>query len=210
MLVFDLDGTLVDSLSDLADSVNFVLARYTIGPLPMSSIRDFVGNGAPELLRRSFRLAGIEQHWQEALPEYLGYYQEHCLSKTRLYPGIREMLERLSNRVTSAVLTNKPSASTNYILESLQVREFFKMIAAADNSPARKPDPRGLQSIMNQLQIPPLHTLMVGDSEVDMETGRRAGAWTCAAAWGMKSDEIRHADITASRPEELEHIINTA
>jgi phosphoglycolate phosphatase len=207
LVVFDLDGTLVDSLQDLAASVNFTLMHYGACALSASSIQNFVGDGTQALVQRSFQAAGIESRWQEALPEFLKHYQPHCLSTTRPYPGIPETLQRLHKQVKLAVLTNKPSASTNHILEGLQLRQFFDAIAGGDTFQHRKPDPRGLRSLMKQFDATPKRTLMVGDSQIDMETGRRAGAWTCGVAYGMKSKEICGADAIIDKPRELENMI---
>ncbi|MBI2822219.1 MAG: HAD-IA family hydrolase [Acidobacteria bacterium] len=210
LLVFDLDGTLIDSLQDLADSVNAVLEHYAAGPLPASLIREFIGGGAPELVRRSLAASGIEGQQEKALTRFLRHYQQHCLVKTRPYPGIARTLARLHTQVALAVLTNKPYASTRHILDSLHIGAYFKLIAAGDTFAVRKPDPRGLQAIMRQFQTAPGRTLMVGDSQIDMETGKRAGTWTCGAGYGMKAGEIRHADLFISTPQELESLVNNA
>ena len=203
LIVFDLDGTLIDSLQDLADSVNYVLSKLAGPTLAAAQVQEFVGNGAPELVRRSLLAAGIAGRNKEALEEFLDYYQKHCVRNTRLYPGVIDTLQPLQQRVSLAVLTNKPSASTERILELLDVRGFFRIVAGGDTFAGRKPDPDGLLSIMSRLATVSLRTLMVGDSEVDMQTGRSVGAVTCCAGWGMKSREVKTADIVIAHPGEL-------
>lgn len=209
LLVFDLDGTLIDSLEDITSSVNFVLDRCHAAPLPNTVVRELVGNGVPDLIRRSLAAAGVKQYCEEALSRFLEHYQQQCLKNTRLYSGTAETLERLCDRLALAVLTNKPAASTHLILQALGVRRFFKMVVGGDTLAVRKPDPRTLRFIMGEFQIAPGRTLMVGDSQIDMETGRSAGSPTCGVSYGMKGDEIKGADYLISAPAELLGIVNT-
>lgn len=207
LVVFDLDGTLVNSLEDIAISINYVLESYGFPPLPQSVIRLHLGNGAPELVRCCLEAAGIRDRDQEALSRYLPHYRQHCLENTRLYPGTAETLNTLGSELPLAVLTNKPIESTRMILQFLGIDRCFSEVVGGDTLPVRKPDPAGLQWIIDRFGCASPRTLMVGDSMIDIETGSRAGVPTCGALYGLRGDEIRDADFVVSHPAELLGIV---
>jgi len=200
LLVFDLDGTLIDSAQDLCNSVNETLREFRLDPLPDPAIAGFVGNGAPMLLRRSLALAGKasldavdEELFQKAYAFFLQYYREHKLDFTYAYAGVLEALRALHDlhegrggiKRAMAVLTNKPVRPARGICEGLGLAGYFLHIYGGDSFPVKKPDPLGLRSLMEETGSRPEETVMIGDSHVDMQTARNAGAWAVGCAFGF-------------------------
>jgi phosphoglycolate phosphatase len=200
LLVFDLDGTLIDSAQDLCNSVNAALREFKLGPLPDPAIAGFVGNGAPMLMRRSLALAGgvaldnvSEELFSKAYAFFLQYYREHKLDFTYAYEGVLDALKALhelhdapgSPRRIMAVLTNKPVRPARGICEGLGLADYFLHIYGGDSFPAKKPDPMGLRSLMDETGVAPHETVMIGDSKVDVETARNAGVWSVGCAFGF-------------------------
>lgn len=200
LLVFDLDGTLIDSAQDLCNSVNASLAQFGRKQLQDPAIAGFVGNGAPLLIRRSLALAeGIdpqqvdENLFAEAYAFFLKYYREHKLDFTYAYDGVLEALAALRDlheapggtRRVMAILTNKPVRPARGICEGLGLADYFLHIYGGDSFPAKKPDPMGLRSVMEETGATPEETVMIGDSQVDMTTARNAGAWALGCAFGF-------------------------
>lgn len=200
LLVFDLDGTLIDSAQDLCNSVNAALAEFGMGPLPDPAIAGFVGNGAPLLMRRSLAMASSsaveevnEDLFNKAYAFFLQYYREHKLDFTYAYDGVLEALIALHklhqppNGITRtmAVLTNKPVRPARGICEGLGLADYFLHIYGGDSFPVKKPDPLGLRSLMLETGAHPEETVMVGDSRVDVETARNAGTWSLGCSFGF-------------------------
>jgi phosphoglycolate phosphatase len=200
LLVFDLDGTLIDSAQDLCNSVNAALKEFDHEPLPDPAIASFVGNGAPLLMRRSLALASNltpdavdEALFDKAYAFFLQYYREHKLDFTYAYAGVLDALKALKELhdqdggVTRAmaVLTNKPVRPARGICEGLGMAGHFLHIYGGDSFPAKKPDPMGLRSLMEETGALPEETVMIGDSAVDMRTARNAGAWALGCAFGF-------------------------
>jgi phosphoglycolate phosphatase len=196
LIVFDLDGTLVDSRQDLADSANAMLARYGAAQLPDDLIVTMVGDGAPTLVRRVCAAAGLPSVPNDALESFLAHYDARLLNHTRPYPGIRELLESVAKRATLAVLTNKPGAPSRQILEGTGLVTFFQYIVAGDGRWGRKPSPRGLHWLMTQAAVTSATTLLVGDSIVDLQTARAAGVPICLARYGFGFDSIPRHQLT--------------
>jgi phosphoglycolate phosphatase len=194
LVVFDLDGTLVDSVGDLARAVNDALARLAPGAetLPLESVRTFIGNGARKLMTRSLDAARIEIDVEATLPTFLDCYRARMLETTRLYPGVTEALERLSDRPL-AVLTNKPGEMSRTILEALGVAACFFRILGGGDGLAIKPDPAGLRVLMAEAGALAEQTAMVGDSAIDVDTGRAAGARTVGVTYGFAPESLRAA-----------------
>ncbi len=194
LVVFDLDGTLVDSVRDLAQSVNDALARLAPGaePLPLESVRSFIGNGARKLMTRSLDAARIEIDVEATLPTFLECYRARMLETTRLYPGVAEALRRLGDR-RLAVLTNKPGEMSRAILEALGVASCFFRVLGGGDGLAIKPDPTGLRVLMAEAGARPEETVMVGDSAIDVDTGRAAGARTVGVTYGFAPDSLEAA-----------------
>lgn len=197
LLVFDLDGTLIDSARDLCNSVNAALEHMGRPPLEDAIIASFVGNGAPMLVRRSLAVengvAPDEIHDEELATAYtffLDHYRAHKLDFTRVYDGVLESLAALhlladGSRRPMAVLTNKPVRPARAICEGLGMGEYFFRICGGDSFPLKKPDPMGLRSLMGEANVRPEQTLMIGDSKVDVLTARNAGAWSLGCQFGF-------------------------
>jgi phosphoglycolate phosphatase len=186
LVVFDLDGTLVDSSRDLAKATNAALGRVAPGtpPLPLAVVRSFVGEGAAILITRSLAQAGISKTTEEVLPAFLDCYRRCLLETTRLYPGVVETLNRLGGR-SLAVLTNKPGDMSRAILTGLGVAGRFARIWGGGDYPGRKPDPAGLRLLLDELGAGVKEAVMVGDSAVDVQTGRAAGVRTIGVTYGL-------------------------
>lgn len=185
--IFDLDGTLVDSLADLADSVNEVLASYGYPQHALASYRYFVGNGARLLLRRALPPGVNEARVDEALAQYKAVYARRMLVKTRPYPGIVELLTALAEKgVPLAVCTNKHHEAALEVVGALFPQGLFSKVLGDDGVRARKPDPAAVLSILADFGATPQEALYMGDSEVDMETALRAGALPVGALWGFR------------------------
>jgi phosphoglycolate phosphatase len=185
-VVFDLDGTLVDSIRDIAAGVNDALHRLApeARPLGLHEIQSFVGDGAAVLVARSLAAAGLDRRVEEILPLYVDAYRRHLLDTTVLYAGVSEALTALRGRILS-VLTNKPGDLSRALLTGLGVAHRFARIWGGGDVPGRKPDPAGLVRLMNELGARPEETVMVGDSPVDVATGRAGGVFTVGVTYGL-------------------------
>lgn len=208
LLVFDLDGTLIDSAQDLCNSVNATLREINLHGLPDRTIAAFVGNGAPLLVRRSIAMASNvptdavdEALFTRAYEFFLQYYREHKLDYTTLYEGVLEALRALkqlhdqpgSPQRTMAVLTNKPVRPARGICEGLGLAGYFLHIYGGNSFPTKKPDPAGILSLMEETGARPDETVMIGDSKVDMQTARNAGAWALGCSFGYAPHDMEQA-----------------
>jgi phosphoglycolate phosphatase len=185
LIVFDLDGTLIDSRRDLADSANALIAERGGQQLPVETIASMVGEGAALLVRRLIKASGLDLDLREALPRFLELYDERLLVHTRLYDGTVAMLETLHGNSTLAVLTNKPQRPTEAILAGLGIAPMFKWVVGGDTAHGRKPDPAGLAHIIAAAGASAGETLMVGDSAIDLRTARAAGTRVCLVSYGF-------------------------
>jgi phosphoglycolate phosphatase len=209
LIVFDLDGTLIDSRRDIAEAANALLVSCGAAALPEDQIGRMVGDGAATLVTRAFAASGLPQP-VDALDRYLGFYHRRLLKHTRPYPGIVEALRTLVTRTTLGVLTNKPLAATRAILEGLDLAGFFppERVVGGDGPLPRKPDPSGLQRIQTVAGAEAHATLFVGDSVIDLRTARAAGTPICIACYGFgfegfPCDLLESGDLTVSSPFEL-------
>jgi phosphoglycolate phosphatase len=209
LIVFDLDGTLVDSLRDLTESANALLADAGGRPLSGAAIGRMVGDGAATLVTRVFQAAGLPQP-ADALPRFLSIYDSRLLTFTRAYPGVEEMLSEAATRARLAVLTNKPLGSTQQILAALGLARYFSptRVFGGDGPLPRKPDPSGLWQLARTEGVTIVETLLVGDSLVDWRTARAAGAPVCLAAYGfgfngMPAGALDSATGIIDRPTDL-------
>jgi phosphoglycolate phosphatase len=206
LLVFDLDGTLVDSSQDLAAATNAALQQVAPGVavIPLETVIRFVGEGARVLIERSLRHSGLHLAADEVLPHFLECYAARLLDTTRLYPGIAGALDSLRSR-TLAVLTNKPGTFSRTILEGLGVADRFARIWGAGDVAARKPDPSGLLTLVAELRARPEQAWMVGDSATDVATGRAAHVRVAGVTWGLDPAGVRAAgpDLLLDRPDEI-------
>ena len=191
LLIFDLDGTLIDSKLDLAHSVNATRAHLGMEPLALERIATYVGNGAPVLIRRALGPQAPETQVEEALEFFLEHYRAHSLDYTRLYPGVQESLERLhAAGKQAAVLTNKPIAMSQTIVQGLGLAPFFFRIYGGNSFEFKKPHPIGVETLMAESGVEPARTLMVGDSSVDIQTARNAGVSSCGVTYGFAPETL--------------------
>ncbi len=206
LLIFDLDGTLVDSKLDLAHSVNATRAHFGRPPLDLETIGGYIGNGAPVLMRRAMGPEASEEEVRRALEHFLAHYSEHKLDHTRAYPGIPEALEQLQQAgVRMAVLTNKPVRVSGAILGGLELSRYFERVYGGNSFEQKKPNPVGVETLLSELGIAPERAMIVGDSSVDVRTARNAGIKVCGVTYGFQPEsfEADPPDMMVSRPEEL-------
>ncbi len=205
LVVFDLDGTLVDSSTDVANATNALIREFGGATLPVQRIVGMVGEGAPLLVRRALAASGLDPETAGALPRFLALYEERALEHTRPYDGIPAALDWLVSRVALAVLTNKPIAATGHILAGLGLARYFRDTIGGDSPFGRKPDPAGLLHLARAHGVAPGDTLMVGDSVVDRDTARAAGTRICLARYGfgIPGDQLGPDDLLIDRPLDL-------
>ena len=203
-LVFDLDGTLIDSKQDLVLSVNATLRAIGREELPTELVASYVGSGAPVLISRALGVQADPDLLQRALKFFLAHYEEHKLDYTREYPGVREALEEL-NGTPMVVLTNKPADISVRILEGLGLAQFFKAIYGGNSFATKKPDALGANTVLGDLKVKGSEAAMVGDSEVDVQTARNAGMFSAIVnfGFGLHDREKYPADVYLDRMEEL-------
>jgi phosphoglycolate phosphatase len=214
LLVFDLDGTLIDSRLDLVHSVNAMLRHLERPELPGELIATYVGDGAPTLIRRALGDPSDEQMFGSALEYFLAYYRIHKLDHTVVYSGIPEALARIAapqNGVQRqmAVLSNKPVNPSRAIVQALGLGDFFVRIYGGNSFPTKKPDPLGVQTILEETGFTAEEALMIGDSSVDVLTGRNAGLWTCGVTYGFAPHSLEDVppDVVVERPRELAELL---
>jgi phosphoglycolate phosphatase len=213
-LVFDLDGTLVDSSVDLSNAVNALLVELGRPPLSKRTIIDMVGEGANVLVRRALTAASLDPDTPAALERFLAHYDPHLLDHTRPYPGIVDVLDTLDGRVAMAVLTNKPVRATHLMLDGLGLQKYFRGIIGGDTSLGRKPAPAGLLHLAAGAGVEPARVLMVGDSAVDLATARNAGTRICLARYGFgyrfTAADFRGDELFIDSPADLVTLISGA
>jgi phosphoglycolate phosphatase len=215
LLIFDLDGTLIDSRLDLVHSVNATLRHMKRPELPDEVIASYVGDGAPALIGRALgNEANDEKLVRSGLEFFLSYYREHKLDYTRLYDGILEALTAVEKSGYGqtrkmAVLTNKPVVPSRAIVEALGLSKFFSLVYGGNSFATKKPDPEGALTILRELGGKPAETLIVGDSGVDILTGRNSGMWTCGVTYGFAPHTLHDPppDVLLDRPVELEKLL---
>ena len=223
LIVFDLDGTLVDSQRDLAESANELLALFGAPPLDPARVAAMVGDGARVLVDRVLAAGGVAPR-QSALEDFLEIYRRRLVVHTRFYPSVLEMLPALADRATLAIVTNKPERLSRALLKHFDAERLFRWIVGGDSGFPRKPHPAGLLHVvrewgrsagLGQEVTASLRSrvLFVGDSQVDVTTARNAGVAICLAGYGfggLRGDvSSEHADLTADRPEELRSLLTS-
>lgn len=195
LIVFDLDGTLIDSRKDLADSINAMLTQLKRQPLPEEIIAAYIGDGAGMLVRRALGDPDDENLVEDGLNRFLAYYREHKLDHTYVYPGVFESLDAMRSMPdgsprSMAVLTNKPIVPSRAICDALGLSPYFFQIYGGNSFATKKPDPEGINTLIGDAGVAPRETLMVGDSDVDILTARRAGAWVIGCRFGLSSHTV--------------------
>jgi phosphoglycolate phosphatase len=189
VLIFDLDGTLIDSGVDLALSVNATLKEMGRTPLPHDQIFGYVGQGAPRLIERALGAGATPQACEQALAFFLSYYRQHMLDNTVTYPGVREGLAAFDG-MPMAVLTNKPVRFSRQILEGLRLESYFRYIYGGNSFETKKPNPAGMGVLLRDFGAAPRQAMLVGDSEVDVQTARNAGTWCCCVTYGLGKAQL--------------------
>ena len=190
LFIFDLDGTLVDTLDDITASVNYTLTRLGKRPLPKETVRGLVGDGLEMLLIRA--LGGSTEMLTDAIGIYTVHHSRNLVARSRLYPGVAETLEYFSS-VPMAVITNKTHGFSEPLLQALSIRRYFRMIIGADNGLPLKPAPDSVLAVMQKMGASKGCTVIVGDGTTDMKAGRAAGIKTCAATYGFRSEDVLKA-----------------
>jgi len=206
LLIFDLDGTLIDSRLDLANAVNATRAHMGMGPLENERVYTYVGNGAPVLIRRALGDRATEAEIQEALEFFLEFYSEHDLDNTVLYPGVRQSLDRFrAAGKRMAVLTNKPVRMTRHIVDGLGVGGHFFRVYGGNSFEFKKPNPIGVEALMREAGVDRDLTMMVGDSSVDVITARNAAIKCCGVTYGFQPETLADPapDLLVDRMEDL-------
>jgi phosphoglycolate phosphatase len=210
LLVFDLDGTLIDSRLDLIHSVNATLRHIGRPELAGDVVASYVGDGAPALIRRALGDTDDDALLRKALEYFLGYYRVHKLDHTTVYEGIPEVLSQLAHpsnglRRSMAVLSNKPVNPSRGIVRALGLGDFFLCVYGGNSFTTKKPDPLGILTILGESGVAAHEALMIGDSSVDVLTGRNAGLWTCGVTYGFAPQTLENAspDVVVESPREL-------
>jgi len=206
LLIFDLDGTLIDSRLDLANSVNATRARFGHGPLANELVYSYVGNGAPVLIRRAMGPDADDAQVSAALEFFLDYYSHHALDDTSLYPGVLESLERFrESGAKMAVLTNKPVRISRRMVEALGVAGYLFQVYGGNSFEHKKPHRVGIDHLRHEAGANISETWMVGDSYVDVQTARNAGVKCCGVTWGFQPETFREfpPDLLVDRMEDF-------
>jgi phosphoglycolate phosphatase len=220
LLIFDLDGTLVDSRIDLANSVNAMLRHYERPELPLEVIASYIGNGAPMLVRRSLGDPDDENFVQEALLYFMAYYREHKLDTTYVYDGITESLDVIrasrngdalgaDSPLRMAVLSNKPVVPSRGIVDALGLGQYFFQVYGGNSFHTKKPDPAGVEALLQESGARPQETVIIGDSDVDILTARNAGAYSIGVTYGLAPHTLEDAppDVLIDKPQELATVL---
>jgi phosphoglycolate phosphatase len=213
LLIFDLDGTLVDSRLDLVNSINAMLRHLGKPLLPEEVIASYVGDGAPMLVRRALGDPDDENYVQSALEFFLLYYREHKLDHTYVYPGVKEALDAIrSSRngdMSMCVLSNKPVVPSRAIVDALGLGQYFFQVYGGNSFHTKKPDPAGAQALLQEAGCRPEEALIVGDSHVDVLTARNAGTYCLGVSYGFAPHTFVEAppDVLVESPEEIAEVL---
>lgn len=207
LLVFDLDGTLIDSRADLVQSVNATMAHFGRKKLPGDIIASYIGDGAGMLVRRALGDPDDERLVQSALEFFLTYYRAHMLDFTTVYTGVIEALTAIRAQPSPpamAILTNKPVRPSIAIAEALGLSPFFFQVYGGNSFHSKKPDPHGLETLMRQAAVTPAETVMIGDSDIDVLTAQNAGTWSVGCLFGLAPHTLANdpPDVLIDQPDE--------
>ena len=207
LLLFDFDGTLIDSKVDIATSVNLTLGELGLPQRSLEEIYSFVGDGVKRLLRLSVGDGG-EDRYEAALDLFRSHYLKHCVSTTRFYPGIDEVLKHYEGR-KKAIVTNKSPEYTQCIVAGLRANNLFQAVEGARDTTDLKPEPVMLHRVLAGLGVAPDRTVMIGDSTNDVRAAQAAGVKACAVGYGYGNRErvlALNPDFYCERPEDLLHV----
>ena len=210
LIIFDLDGTLIDSSDDIAWAANMTLVYMGYNEMDLDAIKEGIGWGVKTLLQKLMPQEGTERI-DEARVKFLEYYWDHLTVNTILYPGVRETIDYFKDHDKKmAIVTNKPIKFTEKILNELALKDFFLMVLGGDSLVNRKPDPEPVEKVISTLGVTKGKTVFVGDSKVDGETGKRAGIFTIGVEYGFRGrKELEEAgfDVIISEFPELTRIL---
>lgn len=210
-VVFDLDGTLVDSQRDIANAANALVEELGGERLPMDAIAGMVGEGAGLLVRRALAAASLDPDVPGALDRFLALYGERLLDHTRPYEGVERVLDEVGRRLPLAILTNKPARASETIIFGLCLRDRFAHLLGGDSAFGRKPDPAGLLELVSRAGVTPGSTMLVGDSTIDLQTARNAGAQICLARYGFgfqhPGPDLRPGELAIDSPLQLLEVL---
>lgn len=222
LLIFDLDGTLIDSREDLANSINAMLIHFGKKELPHEVIASYIGDGAPMLVRRSLGDPDDESFVQDAMLYFLSWYREHKLDNTYVYDGVKEALDSIqksrngaSNQETTAlkmaVLSNKPVGPSRAIVEALGLGPYFFQVYGGNSFHTKKPDPTGVQALLEEAGAAAEETIIIGDSDIDVLTARNSGIYSVGVTYGLAPHTLEDAppDVLIDKPHELALVLGS-
>lgn len=222
LLIFDLDGTLIDSREDLANSINAMLIHFGKKELPHEVIASYIGDGAPMLVRRSLGDPDDENFVQDAVLYFMSWYREHKLDNTYVYDGVKEALAAIQKSrntdstgetqpLKMAVLSNKPVGPSRAIVEALGLGPYFFQVYGGNSFHTKKPDPAGVQILLEEAGVQPEETVIVGDSDIDVLTARNAGIYSVGVTYGLAPHTLQDAppDVLVDHPSELALVLGS-
>jgi len=222
LLIFDLDGTLIDSREDLANSINAMLLHFGKKELPHEVIASYIGDGAPMLVRRSLGDPDDESFVQDAVLYFMGWYREHKLDNTYVYDGVKESLDAIQKSrdgastqgtaaVKMAVLSNKPVVPSRAIVEALGLGPYFFQVYGGNSFHTKKPDPAGVQALLEEADAQPEETVIIGDSDIDVLTARNSGIYSVGVTYGLAPHTLQDAppDVLIDHPHELALVLGS-
>lgn len=222
LLIFDLDGTLIDSREDLANSINAMLIHFGKKELPHEVIASYIGDGAPMLVRRSLGDPDDETFVQDAVLYFMSWYREHKLDNTYVYDGVKEALAAIQKSrntdstgetqpLKMAVLSNKPVGPSRAIVEALGLGPYFFQVYGGNSFHTKKPDPAGVQILLEEAGVQPEETVIVGDSDIDVLTARNSGIFSVGVTYGLAPHTLQDAppDVLVDHPSELALVLGS-
>ncbi|MGH9636991.1 MAG: HAD family hydrolase [Candidatus Angelobacter sp.] len=220
LLIFDLDGTLIDSRQDLANSINAMLIHFGKKELPHEVIASYIGDGAPMLVRRSLGDPDDENFVQDAMLYFLSWYREHKLDTTYVYEGVKEALSAIQKSrdgasaqgtpaLKMAVLSNKPVGPSRAIVEALGLGAYFFQVYGGNSFHTKKPDPTGVQALLEEAEVAAEETVIIGDSDIDVLTARNSGIYSVGVTYGLAPHTLQDAppDVLIDHPRELADVL---
>jgi len=215
LIIFDLDGTLIDSSIDITNAINYAIEPYGVKPVTVEETISLVGEGITRLMEKIVdRTQRTEDRGQareidkdRLVERFLDYYSAHLVDKTTVYPGIRETLERLKG-YKKAVISNKRESLSTKILDALGLLKYLDLVVGSDTTPERKPSPVPILYVLTKLNIKPEDAVIVGDSNFDIEAGKAAGIKTIAVTYGYRRVELlKGADFIINKMDELVNVL---
>ncbi|MCL4536851.1 MAG: HAD-IA family hydrolase [Nitrospirae bacterium] len=203
LIIFDLDGTLIDSSIDIANAINYAIEPYGARPITVKETISLVGEGITRLIEKLIERESINADRNALTERFLEHYSAHLIDNTTIYPGVRETLQKLKD-YKKAVISNKREALSTKILNDLGLLKYLDLVVGSDTTPERKPSPIPILHVLSKLNIRPEDAVIVGDSNFDIEAGKAAGIKTIAVTYGYRPlDLLKGADFIIDRMDEL-------